>query len=323
METNNPGKRRLKQQDLVSSIFRLFADEYENSDAESIWDINLPIERIKEYLKEKHDTSYRSNLWIYTQLKRYEEEAGIRLFTREQSGQNNQMFNLRIYDRMLSFAQKQHLYVTRKIKVANGVFDKIINRLNEQPDSRPVTLMLGAGSTIFHLAEIIAEYSQESRHEWHIYTHNIGVIHRLLASDVNSSRVKLSIPGGNIDPATYCIVSGDVSFYQDVPFDFIVQGTSSVVEGELFIESVEESAMKEAILHNCSGEKILVLTKHEFSNPLAGRKSYGKISDYDFLVIPRIQKDSAHKKDYEKEFDRYRDFFQAYIVNWNYEILSS
>ena len=308
MDNENPAKHRLKQHELVSSIFRLFADEYENSDAGSVWDIKLPIERIKEYLKEKHDASYRSNLWIYTQLKRYEEEAGISLFKKEQTGKNNQVFTLSIYDRMLSFAQKQHLYVTRKIKVANGVFDKIVNSLNSRSASVPVKLMLGAGSTIFHLSEIIAAYSHESRCEWHIYTHNMGVIHRLLSPDVNSSRIKLYSPGGEIDPDTYCIVTRDNSFYEGISFDFIVEGTSSVFEGDLFIESKEESAMKEAILRDCAGEKILVLTKHEFSNTPLGERPFGKISDFDYLVIPRIQKDSAFKKDYEREFDSYRIF---------------
>ncbi len=250
-----PTKHRLKKHDLVMSIFRLFADEYENSDAESIWDIKLPIDRIKTILKEIHNVSYRSNLWIYTQLKRYEEDTGVKLFKKEQTGKNSQAFTLSIYDNMLTFVQKQHLYVTSKIKVANGVNDKIQNSLINRPTETPLTLLLGAGSTIYHLADILAAQSQNTRHRYRIYTHNLGVIRRLMEPDVDTSKIELFTPGGRIDPITYSIVTEDTRFYEDTTFDFIIQGTSGIFKGDLYIESGPETAVKEAILHRCSGRK--------------------------------------------------------------------
>ncbi len=319
----SPVKKRLKQQDLVMIIFRLFADEYENSDAKSIWDIRLPIDQIKTILTERHNVTYRSNLWVYTQLKRYEEDSGVRLFNKEQKGKNNQSFNLSIYDNMLTFTQKQHLYITGKIKIANGVNDKIRNSLINRPVDQPLTIMLGAGSSIYHVADILADRSRTSPHLFRIYTHNLGVIHRLLAPDVDKTKIELYTPSGRIDPVTYCVVSEDTGFYETVSFDFIIQGTSVVYKGNLYIESGAETTVKEAILHHCRGEKILVLTKHECKDQPLSDHSYGKISDYDFLIVPRFQKKKAHKKNYEEEFEQYREDFTPIIMNWNYEILAA
>ncbi len=323
VEIKSSAKKRLKQQDLVMIIFRLFADEYENSNAKSIWDIKLPIDQIKTILKERHNVSYRSNLWIYTQLKRYEEDSGVRLFKKEQKGKNNQSFNLSIYDSMLTFTQKQHLYVTGKIKIANGVNDKIRNSLINRPLDQPLTIMLGAGSSIYHVADILAEHSRTFLHQFRIYTHNLGVIQRLLAPDVDTTKFELYTPSGRIDPVTYCVVSQDSDFYETVPFDFIIQGTSVVHNGNLYIESGTETNIKEAILHHCRGEKILILTKHECKDQPLSSHTYGKISDYDFLIVPRFQKNIAHKKNYEEEFEQYRENFTPIIMNWNYEILAA
>jgi len=303
-------------------IFFLFADEQEHSSAESIWDLELPMEQIRQYLLANHGVAYRSNQWIFTQLRRYEQEVGVQLF-RKLPGSSRDEFRLAFHYPMPSFHQKRHLYVTQKIKVANGVYDKIRNDIAQRKIERPIRVFLGAGSTVYHLATILAEKSWEDENSYSICTHNVGSLQTLLNHNVNYDRISVSILNGTIDPVTFTIVGSDTSQFTNAEFDFIVQGTSVVHEGNLFIESSDEIHAKQAILHSCSGTKILVITKHEFrSVPIPDVTPYGSISDYDFVVVPRSSKgDNRPQKEYDRLFDNYSHLFEPEIMNWNYSIL--
>ncbi|MCD6120226.1 MAG: DeoR family transcriptional regulator [Spirochaetales bacterium] len=317
------GSHRLKQKDLVMRIFFMFEEEYEKQDVESIWNIKIPIERIKDYLKDTCDVNYRSNLWVYTQLKRYEEELGVRLFKKETAdNSDNGEFYLSIYDRMLKFYQKQHLYVSKKIKVANAVYDKIKNDVNAQPEKeRRIKILLGAGSTIYHLANIIADKSWYDPIRYSIYTHNLGSLKRLLEPSVNYNTIEVFTPSGKVDPVTYTII-GDPDFLCNAgAFDYIAMGTSYVFKGELFVESKQESNIKRAILKEAEGTKLLILTKHEFTDKKPeGLSPYGYLSDYDYVVVPRISTSNEIRKKYDKVFETYRNIFEPEILHWNYSI---
>ena len=321
-KTGNGGGHRLKRNDLVMKIFFFFSDEQEHTTAESIWDLALPMERIRQHLLLQHGASYRSNQWIFTQLRRYEQEVGVQLF-RKLPGNSRDEFRLAVHHPMRSFHQKRHLYVTQKIKVANGVYDKIRNEITRRQIGGPVRIMLGAGSTVYHLATILAEKSWEDENSYSVCTHNVGSLQTLLNHNVNYDRISVSILNGTIDPITYTIVGSDRSQFENREFDFIVQGTSVVHEGRLYIESSDERLAKEAILHDCSGTKILVVTKHEFRNePIPGISSYGSISDYDFVVIPRsTTAGERSEKEYDRLFDQCSHLFVPEILNWNYTIL--
>ena len=126
---------------------------------------------------------------------------------------------------------------------------------------------------------------------------------------------------GTVDPVTYTVVGADASPFTDTEFDFIVQGTSCVYDGLLYIESDSERAVKQTILEKCLGTKILVLTKHEFlEKPLPHAEPYGSIRNYDFVVIPRTTSEAAPKKQYERRFDLYAPLLIPEILNWNYSI---
>ncbi len=315
-------KHRLKRKDLVMNIFFMFEEEYEKNEVESIWDIKIPIESVKSYLRESCSVSYRSNLWVYTQLKRYEDELGVKLFRRDHAGCEKGSFNLSVHDRMVKFYQKQHLYVTKKIKVANGVYDKIKNDSNEREPSQPIKILLGAGSTNFHLANILADKSWQDPQKYSIYTHNLGSLKRLVEPAVNYNTIEVFTPAGKIDPVTYTILSRTNELYLSTDFDYIVMGTSFVQHGSLYVESTEEREIKSSILKKCRGEKILILTKHEFTdNPLQNLKAFGQLSDYDTVVVPRIISRSRVKKKYDLIFEEYRKLFTPEIIHWNYIIL--
>lgn len=303
------------------NIFFLFEEEYERSDVESIWDIRIPIEDIKKYLEENYSAIYRSNLWIYTQLRRYEVELGVQLFRKDSSGRKKGSFCLSICDRMLRFYQKQHLHVSKKLKVANAVYDKIIND-SAVKKNRPIKILLGAGSTIFHLANILAERSWQDPLKYSIYTHNLGSLKRLVEPSVNYNNIEVFTPTGRVDPVTYTIIGQTNELYESTSFDYIVMGTSWVLDGKLFNESSEEAVIKSAVLKRARGEKILLLTKHEFTDQkLPGLTPYGSLLDYDFVVVPRINTRPEFKKKYDIIFDGYQNLFSPEIIHWNYTIL--
>jgi DeoR/GlpR family transcriptional regulator of sugar metabolism len=319
METRT--KQRLKRQELVTRIFYLFSEVYERNDQESIWDIELPIGQIRKHLKSRYEIDYNSDQWIYTQLRRYEEEIGVKLFRKIRRPGSHQSFSIAVYDGMTQFHQKQHLYVSEKIKVANGVYDKIRNTAMGWKGERAVRLLLGAGSTVYHLSRIIADKSWEDDTRFSIYTHNLGSLQSLLGHNVNFDRITVSILSGKVDPVTYTVVGDDTSLISDSEFDFIIQGTSCVYDGLLFIESRTEHEVKKTILQRCRGTKILVLTKHEFlEQPIPDVEPYGSIGDYDYVVVPRSGSEGAVKKKYERRFERYEPILVAEILNWNYSI---
>jgi DeoR/GlpR family transcriptional regulator of sugar metabolism len=314
-------KHRLKRKDLATKILYLISDVYEHSERESIWEIELPIEQIREHLKTKYGVEYNSGQWIYTQLRRYEEEIGVRLFRKIRSRRAPQYFSVAVHDQMIQFYQKQHLYVSDKIKVANGVYDKVRNAASELEGERAVRLLLGAGSTVYHLAQIIADKSSEDETRFEICTHNLGSLQTLLGHNVNYDRITVSILSGTVDPVTYTIVGADTSLATDTVFDFIIQGTSCVYDGQLFIESHTERGVKQSILQKCRGTKILVLTKHEFlEQPIPGIEPYGSVRDYDYVVVPRSASEGVVKKQYERRFELYESMLVPEILNWNYSI---
>lgn len=304
------------------NIFFLFEREYERSGLESIWELRLPVERVKKELEEICSIHYRSNQWIYTQLRRYEEELGSQLFRRDSAGCGKGSFYLSICDRMLTFSQKQHLYVSDKIKVANGAYDKITN---EAGDGRGrVRVFLGAGSTIYHLANILAERSCPGTPgglAYSISTHNLGALRRLLEPGVNYQLLEVTLPPGTVEPVTYAIL-GDPAQFAGQVFDYVIMGTSYVVDGQLYVESAAETELKAALLHRLEGQKILLLTKHEFTDqPLPALRSYGSLIDYDFVIVPRHPEKGAPSKKYETIFEAHASLFEPEIIHWNYAIL--
>lgn len=313
-------KHRLKQKELVMNIFFLFEKKYELNDVESIWDMRLPVEEIKNELERICSVHYRSNLWIYTQLRRYEEDLGVRLFRKDSTGCRKGSFFLSISDHMVEFYQKQHLYVSDKIKVANGTFDKIINEA-ESRRTGTVKIYLGAGSTIFHLANILAERASRHPIKFCIHTHNLGVLKRFLEPGVDLKNIDVFTAKGQIDPVTYAILGQPDEIDTGIPFDYVIMGTSYVADGMLYVESRKETGIKDAILHQVKGEKILVLTKHEFSDqPVRGLQPYGSIRDFDYVVVPVHGNAKENRKKHDLVFESYSTLFEPQIIHWNYMI---
>jgi DeoR/GlpR family transcriptional regulator of sugar metabolism len=185
-----------------------------------------------------------------------------------------------------------------------------------------VRIYLGAGSTISHLANILAEQASQYPITFCIYTHNLGVLKRLLEPGVDFNNIDVFAAKGQIDPITYTILGQPEDIDTRIPFDYVIMGTSYVTDGSLYVESRKETAVKNAILHHMEGEKVLVLTKHEFTDQvIESLQTFGSIKDFDTVVVPVHLHTDDSKKEHDAIFEEYRNLFRPEIVHWNYMIL--
>ena len=246
--------------------------------------------------------------------------AGSSTVSKDSTECDKGSFYLSINDNMVQFYQKQHLYVSDKIKVANGVFEKITNEVKMRQAST-VKIFLGAGSTIFHIANILAEKASQYPIRFCIYTHNLGALKRLLDTGVDLNNIDVFTAKGQIDPVTYTILGQVEEIDFGIPFDYVIMGTSYIIDGALYIESEKESVIKDAILHRLKGEKILVLTKHEFTDQSTrGLIPYGELHDFDSVIVPMHNTAQNTRKMHDNVFERYRNQLEPQIMHWNYTI---
>lgn len=314
-----PGKHRLRRKVLISNIFSLFSERYDSTDEKSIFDLSIPISEVQTYLEERCNVKYTSNTWIYTQIKRYEDILGVHLFKKINSPEDPESFNLAIYDGMTSYTQFQHLYLTHKLKIANGIYDQIKNSIETWKKNVSLKILLGSGTNIYHLANIIAGRSKEDKIHYHLYTHNLGVINNLMEPENISENITMYTPAGKIDTIGNTIVGDDNNFYLATDFDFIIQSTNTIYNNKLYVHTKEESNRKHIILKRCRGIKILALVMDEFKISLDERMfSYGELSDNDFVIVPKTR--SKRETEYERMFKKMDSIMIPEIVHWNYII---
>jgi DeoR/GlpR family transcriptional regulator of sugar metabolism len=312
-------RRRLKRKDLVAAVFVLFSEEYDRRGADSILDIELPLKEVRRYLLARFGIDYTSDFWIWTQLGKYEEEANISLFRKREDPEG---LVLGIARDMSTYFQKEHLYVTQKIKVANGVLELMRN----EPEGRsgPLSILLGAGSTVARIAEALVEGLESFPGPWRVATHNLGVIQTLGRAGPHSSRIELTVPEGRVDPVTNLILWRNEDFYAQLCLDWVIEGSSFLKDGELYVESAEETLIKSAILRRCPGRKVLVLTGHEAVASLPpGLSPFGRVEAYDYVVLPRFSRESSRPSRFDLAFAAVRERFEPFVLTWNYEILKA
>jgi len=311
-------RHRLKQKDLVATLLILFSEKYDKTEVASIIDIELPMNMVREYLEKQVGIQYSSDTWIITQIHKYEIENGIKLFRKKETPEGSM---LGLNRDIRTYNQKKHLYVTQKIRVANGIFDLIKNQRGIPVKGETISLLLGAGSTVTRVAEIIAENLRELPYHWRIYTHNLGVIESLGKTTPGYEKVEILVPEGRFDPITNLILGNNELYYGSTRFDWIVQGASFISSGNLYVESEAETKIKSFILHNCQGGKILALTGHETASRTEGFcQSFGSIHEYDFIVIPTLQEGSPSARKLMVEMKPFEKNLSILIRNWSYEI---
>lgn len=318
--TSSP-KHRLKQDELVRNVMYILSEELDRIDGRDISQPAISFSSLRCRLAERYGINYNSDRWLFTQLRRYEHEIGSRLFDKYQNVETGES-ELTLYEKMESFVQKQHLYVAQKIKVANGVFDHICMNTAHKARGRPLRIYLGAGTTVYHLSLLFSQKLQASMLPLEIHTHNAGCVDLLANVSSADNEVSVNVLGGRLDSHTMTLLGFDPELLPTVAFDYVVQGTTRVCDGKLYIESEAERVTKQYILRTVDGTRILVLTKYEFSEtPLQGTEPYGSLSDYDLLVIPRSFPKSL-EKEHDLAFVQYSEQLKLEIRNWNYEIFT-
>lgn len=317
-------QRRLKQKDLVARLFTLFSEEADRIGAASLFDVELPMGTIREYLKDRIGVEYTSDAWIATQIRKYEDEIGVSLFRRTGDAPNGTSLSVR--RDLRTYFQKRHLYTSQKIMTANGVLDLIRHGRESGPggglSSAPVTVLLGAGSTATKVAEFIAEAVASDGLRWKVATHNLGAIQILGSLPAGDASVEVLVPQGRVDSATYVILGRNADLYRNIDFEWIVQGTSFIRGGELYVENPEETEVNRAILRECSGSRALILTGHEAECPVPeGLVPFGSVSDYDYVVFPSASRPGPARERLIAELTGSGDRLVSWIKNWSYEIL--
>ncbi len=311
-------RHRLRQKDLVSFILVLFSEEYERNEAASITSLEIPLAVVREQLESRTGILYSGDAWIVTQIHKYEEEMGFRLFRKRGAGPPV----LGLDQNIRTYAQKRHLYVTQKIRAANGVFDLVRNEEANRRPERPLRLLLEAGSTLTRVAEIIAQNLPGLPWRLEICTHNLGIMEALGGTGPDFERVRMDVPRGRFDPCTNLILGGNLELYGTREFDWIVQGASFLSGTALGVESREEAEVKSGILRECRGRKVLVLTGHEATDRMPeGAAPFGSVADYDYIVHPAFRDGSAISRRLANELESGAVAPAVMIRNWSYVIL--
>ncbi len=313
-------RQRLRKKDLVDSIFLLFSREFDIQDkVDDIRNIRIPVEKVSSFLNENFNLKYRSNSYIFSQLRSFEEENSIKLFEKIPDNSGKTEFYIAVYSGINSFNQKKYLYTASKLKITNGLYERIEHYIIEKR-KKSLNILLGAGVVIHHLASLIAEKGRFLNIEFNLYTHSTSIIDLFMQTESELTNFNIYTRTGKIDAKNFTINDCFTDFYSKVEFDFIFQGTSCIFNNKLYVRSLEESKIKQDILQKGKGEKILVLLKKEFidSEP-ESMHSYGHINDYNYLIVPE-KGPSAGRKKCDAIFDRYKENLTAEIIHYNYSI---
>ncbi len=313
-------KQRLRKKDLVENIFLLLSREFDQQDeVDDIRNIRIPVEKVGCFLSENYNLKYSSNNYIFTQLRSFEEENCLRLFEKISDPSGSTEFYIAVYSGINSFNQKKYLYAASKLKITNGLYERIEHYITQRR-KKSLNILLGAGVVIHHLASLIAEKGKLLDIEFNIYTHSTSIIDLFMQPESDFENFNIYTRTGKIDLQNFTIIDMFKDFYSEVDFDFIFQGTSCIYKNCLYVSSEEESRIKQDILRKGKGEKVLVLLKKEFreEEPRA-MHSYGYISDYNYLIVPEKGTSSGRKK-HDLIFEEYKKNLVPEIIHYNYSI---
>ena len=313
-------KQRLRKRDLVENIFLLLSREFDLQDkVDDIRNIRIPVEQVSRFLNENFNLKYSSNNYIFSQIRSFEEESSLRLFEKIPDDSGETEFYIAVYSGINSFNQKKYLYTASKLKITNGLYERIEYYIKEKR-KKSLNILLGAGVVIHHLASLIVEKGRMLDIEFNLYTHSTAVIDLFMQPEAEFDNFNIYTRTGKIDIRNFTINDKFTDFYSEVEFDFIFQGTSCIYNNFLYVSSSEESAVNRDILEKARGEKILVLLKKEFRDSKPEEMfSYGYITDYNYIIVPEKNNRSG-KKNCDLIFEKYKEKLTPEIIHYNYSI---
>jgi DeoR/GlpR family transcriptional regulator of sugar metabolism len=316
MSMKQSKRRRIKRDELVRFLFAVFSQRYERTSVDSIHDIRIPVSELRQKLSETYETTYQNDWWIVTQIHRYERETGTHLFERVDNGEDPDSIVLAIYREVDSFHQAHHLLANQKIRIASGVLDLIRNI--EIDASAPVSLYLGSGSLPATVAEALVHKATAEAGMYHVYSHNLAVQEKIRSALPTVGSVEFYAVGGRVDWMRYIALTENTEALADLPVDYVIQSTNTVTDGGLYVSNSKEAAIKEAILYDVPGTKVLALIKDEFTRSSVGKHRYGRLCDYDYVVTIPSKNGTTRLAD--RFFADRGDQFRQLVSHWSYTV---
>lgn len=308
---------RLKRDELVEAVFARFWSAAREHDLPGIAGISLELDDLRDEIARQTGVPRQNNKWIVTQLRSYEKSHSARLFSFHRNADGAEC--VRAADKMVSFVQKKHLHRPEKIRLATALADLIATDFADSPE--PVRVFLGAGTTLTLAAEIIRNRAEELVTPVQIITHNAGILQALILPET-PKHLTVTVPRGTFDPVTNAFLPDDLSGLNFEDTDLVVQGTSAVCDGILYVESENEARVKQQILKQATGLSVLVLTLHEFSRSVPPTMHrYGEISDYDLVILPRMNRPSIDQQEAQQWIADHLTDYTVKVRHWHYEIL--
>lgn len=316
MDTKRSNRQRIRRSELVQFVFSMFSQRYERSSVDSIQDIQIPIAEVRKKLSESYDTAYQNDWWILTQIHRYERETGTRLFERVGSQTDPNEITLAIYQGIDGFWGNHHLLVNQKLRIAKGVLDLITN--TSESSREPLSLFLGSGSIPTMVADVLVHKIMEHGGAYRIFSHNLAVQEKALAAARMGGRIDFYAVGGRVDSIKFISLTDNMADYVDENLAFVIQSTNTIAGETLYVDDPDEARMKDTILHDLPGVRVLVLMKDEFARSSHGKHAYGRLRDYDYLVTIPSRNGTTRKADIF--LDGRSDDFVRYVTHWSYTI---
>jgi DeoR/GlpR family transcriptional regulator of sugar metabolism len=308
---------RLKRDELVEAVFARFWSAARENGRPEIAGISLELDELRDEIARQTGVPRQNNKWIVTQLRSYEKSHSVRLFSFHRNAGGAEC--VRAADKMVSFVQKKHLYRPEKIRLATALADLIATDYADSQEQ--VRIFLGAGTTLTLAAEIIRNRAGELNAPVQIITHNAGILQVLILPET-SKHLTVTVPRGTFDPVTYVFLPDDLSGFHLEETDLVVQGTSAVCEGVLYVESETEARVKQRILGQTTGLSVLVLTLHEFLRSVPPTMHrYGEIRDYDLVILPRMNRPSVDQQEAQQWIAANLRHYTVKVRHWHYEIL--
>ena len=303
--------KKLKKELIVQELFGLVAQECLKNNKADLSHVKIPLIQLSDSLFSKYNIRYSSEQHLYHQLKSYEKDVAMSLFskTTKKDGISITILNLH------QFKQLVILNKSLKIMLANGAW----HLLQEFGDNSTVqNLYLGTGSECYYLAKLILD---EVTYPINIFTSNIGIIRLYCDHAKPLKHIKVYSRFGQVNKDIYSIIHPNNTkndFFLTTNFDAIIQSPRYIKDNTTYVIFSEETHLKEVMLHNTKGIKILLLTLFEFLVPKDVIYPYGNILEYDYIITPT-------EKNNEFVYEHYLNklAIKPYIQYFSYNIFTT
>ena len=271
--------KKLKKEIIVQEIFTILNQKCLESSLSDTDNVYLSFETIINHLHAKYNIDYRSEVHLYHQLKNYEKQNSLYLFSRK-----NDHGIIVLLSKYNTFKKRLYLNKNLKILLANGCFDIITQLYKTKND---LHIYLGTGTECYYVAKILFEKKDMPIH---IYTQNLGIIQLYCESDYQLDNITVHTKNSTIDKKTFTLIDEKEDYFLSINFDAIIQSPTYIINNTGYVVSELERNIKKNVIENSKGKKIILLTLFEFLIPSTPEKNklhaFCDILEYDYAITP-------------------------------------